>query len=340
MKAAKKRAAKKRAAIDIADDQPKKRAAKKRAAKAEPKAEPKAGENTQAEPSVASPPQVFDILNIGTDHFSIIRLSLFNEMTAKELQNLCLKTVGLCDYYAKNDGKMYFALKQEGTFIQRIEKNKDVFKALIDEYCPPLSALVTILEPHLLNLYPLLLLGELHMHSDRKIRYPVDGVIERWCFNITDKNMQLQQQGNGKDHVVFPCGHGNLVCMSDTARGIVDIADGVRLQHGCPKLVMEAVGSRVSITIVMDLCFGSKAVKNTVLEQLLSRFTSAVPSDSNSNSIQSLREVATTAVATRSPILLQDIDPNGIVKDAIDEKKALLLSICARQGCNEKVKGK
>ena len=214
---------------------------------------------------------------------------------------------------------MYFALKP-GHFFNSIEKNKDVFKALIDEYCPPLSTLVAILEPHLLNLYPLLLLGQLHMHADRKINYPVDGVIERWCFNITDKNMQLQQQGNRDNHVVYPCDHGNLVCMSDKARGIVEIADGMQLEHGCPTAVMEAVGSDASFTVVMDLCFGSKAVKNTVLEQLFIWFTSAVPSDSDSNSILTLKEVATTvAVATRSSILLHDIDPHGIVKKAIDE---------------------
>ena len=332
----------KRAAIDIADEghqikkrkaPPKKRAAKKRAEKAAAKAEPKAGENTQAEPSVASPPLV-DLLNIGTDDFSIIFLSLFNKMLPVELQKFCLKIVGLCDTYTMNDGKMYFELKP-GHFFNSIEKNKCVFKALIDEYCPPLSALVAILESNgcLLNLYPLLLLGQLHMHADRKIQYPVDGVIERWCFNITDKKMQLQQQGNRENHVVFPCDHGNLVCMSDIARGIVEIADGVRLQHGCPKAVMEAVGSRASITIVMDLCFGSKAVKNTVLGLLCT----------DSDSIRSLREVAAAtapSVATRSSILLQDIDPNGILKDAIDTKAALLLSTCARYECNEKVEGK
>ena len=105
----------------------------------------------------------------------------------------------MCDTYTKCDGKLYFAVKP-GPFLTMIEKNKCVFKALIDEYCPPLSALVTILEPHLLNLYPLLLLGDLHMHADRKINYPVDGVIERWCFNITDKVMKLQQQGNCDNH--------------------------------------------------------------------------------------------------------------------------------------------
>ena len=141
--------------------------------------------------------------------------------------------------------------------------------------------------------------------------------------------MQLQQQGNRDNHVVFPCDHGNLVCMSDKARGIVEIADGMRLEHGCPTAVMEAVGSDASFTVVMDLCFGSKAVKNTVLEQLFIWFTSAVPSDSDSNSILTLKEVATTAaVATRSSILLHDIDPHGIVKKAINEKATNLLTTC------------
>ena len=211
-------ATRKRAAIDFVDGghqikkrlaasekkaPPKKQAAKKRAAKATAKAKPKAGKNTQAEPLVASPPLV-DLLNI--DHFSIICLSLFNEMIPVRLQKFGLKIVGLCDTYSKCDGKMYFDLKEGGSFIKRIEKNLYVFKALIDEYCLPLSALVTILESNgcLLNLHPLLLLGKLHMHADRKIQYPVIGVIERWCPNITDKVMKLQQQGNRDNHVVFP----------------------------------------------------------------------------------------------------------------------------------------
>ena len=289
------------------------------------------GDNTQAEQS-SSPPQVIDI---GTDDFSIIiRLSLFKEMIPVELQKFGLKIVELCDKYTKCDGKMYFDLKEGGTFIQRIEKNKYVFKALIDEYCKPLSALVAILESNgcLLNLYPLLLLGQLHMHADRKIEYKVGGV-ERLCLNITDKNMQLQQQGNRGNHVVFPCDHGNLVCMSDKGRGIVEIADGVRLEHGCPTAVMEAVGSRASITIVMDLCFANKAVKNTVLGLLCT--------DSDSNSIRSLREVATAAVATRPSFLQQDIDPLQMVKKAIDAKALQLLTTCVTNECNEKaIEGK
>ena len=206
------------------------------------------GDNTQAEQLVASsPPQVIDLLNICTDDFSIICLSLFNEMIPVGLQKFCLKIVGLCDTYTMDDGKLMFALKP-GPILKPIEKNKYVFKALIDEYCKPLSALVTILESNccLLNLFPLVLKGELHMHSDRKIQHKVGGV-ERWCLNISDKNMKLQQQGNRDNHVVFNYMHGNLVCMSDEVRGIVEIADGVRLIHGCPKAVMEAVGSYLCI---------------------------------------------------------------------------------------------
>ena len=93
------------------------------------------------------------------------------------------------------------------------------------------------------------------------------------------------------------------------------------------------------LPLLWMLSFANQAAKLEVLKQLLRRFTSAVPSDSNSNSIQSLREVATAtapSVATRSSILLHDIDPHGIVKKAIDAKAALLLSTCARYECNEK----
>ena len=145
--------------------------------------------------------------------------------------------------------------------------------------------------------------------------------------------MQLQQQGNRDNHVVFPCDHGNLVCMSDIARSIVEIADGVRLQHGCPTAVMKTVGSYASFTVVMDVCFAKEDEKDTVLGLLCT----------DSDSIRSLREVAAAtapSVATRSSILLQDIDPNGILKKAIDAKAALLLSTCATSECNEKVEGK
>ena len=67
------------------------------------------GDNTQAEPSVASAPLV-DLLNI--DHFSIIRLPLFIKMITEGLQKFCLMIVGLCDKYTMNNGKMMFDLNQ------------------------------------------------------------------------------------------------------------------------------------------------------------------------------------------------------------------------------------
>ena len=62
---------------------------------------------------------------------------------------------------------------------------------------------------------------------------------------------------------------------------------------------MGAAGLVASITIVIDVSFDNEAAKFEVLKQLGSQFTNAVLSDSNSNSIRSLREViaATTAVA-------------------------------------------
>ena len=66
--------------------------------------------------------------------------------------------------------------------------------------------------------------------------------------------MKLQQQGNRDNHVVvFECWHEDVVCTSNKAKGIAEYADGVRLQHGCPKALMEATGLLASITIVMDV---------------------------------------------------------------------------------------
>ena len=128
-----------------------------------------------------------------------------------------------------------------------------------------------------------------------------------------------------------------LVCMNDRGRGIDHFPGGVTVQHGCPKKLMEGVGSYTSITIVVDVSFEDEDAKLKALGQLFSRFA-----NSNSNSIQSLSEViASTAVATRPSFLLDDIDPDGIVKDVIDTKAALLLSTCSRYECNEiAVKGK
>ena len=116
-----------------------------------------------------------------------------------------------------------------------------------------------------------------------------------------------------------------LVCMNNRGRGIDQYPGRVKVQHGCPKKLTEAAGLVALITIVIDVSFDNKAAKLEVLRQLGSRFTNTVPSNSNSNSIQSLREVsATTAVAPRSSFLLHNIDPNGMVKNAIDARASHL----------------
>ena len=74
--------------------------------------------------------------------------------------------------------------------------------------------------------------------------------------------MKLQQKGNSDNHVVFNFNHGDAVCMSNNkGRGIDEFADGVQLEHGCPKALMKSAGSEVSITIVVDVSFDNKTVK-------------------------------------------------------------------------------
>ena len=92
---------------------------------------------------------------------------------------------------------------------------------------------------------------------------------------------------------MIDCLDGDAVCMNNRGRGIVQYPGGVIVHHGCPKKLMGAAGSKASITIVVEVSFDNKASKLKALKQLFSWFPSAVPSDSNSNSIQSLREVAT-----------------------------------------------
>ena len=155
--------------------------------------------------------------------------------------------------------------------------------------------------------------------------------------------MKLQQKENRDNYVVINCSDGDAFCMNDKGRGIDHFPGGVTVQHGCPKNLMEGVGSYASITIVIDLSFEDEDAKLKALGQLFSRFASAVPSYSDLNSIQSLKEVAaaTTAVATRPSFLLDNIDLDGIVKNAIDAKASLLLTTCVTFNCNEKaIEGK
>ena len=167
---------------------------------------------------------------------------------------------------------------------------------------------------------------------------------ERWCIYFFDNIMKLQQKGNRENYVVINCLEGDAVCMNDKGRGIDQFPGGLTVQHGYPKDLMEAAGSSVAsvTTTVIDVSFDNKVEKLKVLKLLSSRFTSAVPSVSNSNSIQSLSELsASTAVATRPSFLLQDIDSLQMVKDAIDVKALHLLTTCVTDECNEKaIKGR
>ena len=65
--------------------------------------------------------------------------------------------------------------------------------------------------------------------------------------------MKLQQKGNSDNHVVFNFNHGDAVCMNNRGRGIDQFPGGVTVQHGCPKDLMEGVGSYASITIVISV---------------------------------------------------------------------------------------
>ena len=335
----------KRAAASKKKAVPTKRTAKKRAAKAAPKAAPKKKHrksNTQAEPTVASPPLV-DLINI-VDFFKMRLASFQDEMSAKDYRNFCLVVVEGCDTITTTDNKLssgFSKYDQDScTFLKKVQKKSTAFMEVVRNHCPPLHAILTILAPHLLCVFPLVLQGELRMHADKPTAYGIPGKVERWCIYFFDKIMKLQQKGNPDNYVVINCSDGDAFCMNDKGRGIDQFPGGVTVQHGCPKNLMKSAGSVASITIVIDVSFSNKDAKLKVLGQLFSWFASAVPSYSNLNSIQSLA-AATTAVATQPSFLLDDIDPDGIVKDVIDTKAALLLSTCSRYECNKKaVKGK
>ena len=49
-----------------------------------------------------------------------------------------------------------------------------------------------------------------------------------------------------------------LVCMINRGRNIDQYPGGVKVQHGCPKELIEAAGLVASITIVIDVSFDNK----------------------------------------------------------------------------------
>ena len=130
------------------------------------------------------------------------------------------------------------------------------------------------------------------MHPDKKINYkiPDDCILEQWCFDSFEKVMKLQQQGNPNNHVVFDCQDGDSVYMSNRGRGINQYPSGVQVELGSPKKLMKAAGSVASINYY---CY-----VNLMLNKRRSWFTNAAPTNFDSNSILSHRELsATIAVA-------------------------------------------
>ena len=185
------------------------------------------------------------------------------------------------------------------------------------------------------------------MYTDRETTYKIsnDHMMEWWYIYIFDKIMELQQQRNPNNYVVFDYRDGDAVFMNNRGRGIDEFVGGVRLQHGCLKDLMKAAASEPSITIVIDVSFDNKAGNIEVLEQLCGRFTSssAIPSDSNLYS-QLLKKKVTAkiTITTQSSLfLLQNIDPYQIVKKAINAKALHLVTYCETYKYDEKaIEGK
>ena len=116
-------------------------------------------------------------------------------------------------------------------------------------HCKPLHAILTILQPNLLCVFPLVSQGELRMHhADRTTTYgiPDDRKVERWCIYFFDKKIKLQQKRNRDNYVVIDCLDEDVVCMNNSrGRGIDQYHGGVNSAAWMPKKVdgISRVGS-------------------------------------------------------------------------------------------------
>ena len=124
-------------------------------------------------PPSASPPLV-DLINI-VDFFKMRLASFQDEMSAKDYRNFCLVVVEGCDTITTTDNKLssgFSKYDQDScTFLKKVQKKSTAFMEVVRNHCKPLHAILTILQPHLLCVFPLLLRGELRMHADRKTNY-------------------------------------------------------------------------------------------------------------------------------------------------------------------------
>ena len=68
------------------------------------------------------------------------------------------------------------------SFLKKVQKKSAEFKELVHNHCKPLSAILTILEPNLLCVFPFLLQGELRMHTNKTATYGIpDDPINSYC---------------------------------------------------------------------------------------------------------------------------------------------------------------
>ena len=119
-------------------------------------------------------------------------------MSAKEYQNFYLQVVELCDTITTSDNKFSCGFKQfdddHCSFLKKVQKKSTALKEVVRNHCKPLHVILTILQPNLFCVFPLVLRGELCMHADRTTTYgiPDDRKVERWCiYYFFDKKVKL-----------------------------------------------------------------------------------------------------------------------------------------------------
>ena len=106
-----------------------------------------------------------DLINMD-DFFKMRLASFLDEMSAEEYRLFCLKLVEGCDTITTSDYKLSYGFSKYDddhcTFLKKVQKKSTAFMEVVRNHYKPLhDAILTILEPHLLCVFPLVLRGEL-----------------------------------------------------------------------------------------------------------------------------------------------------------------------------------
>ena len=106
-----------------------------------------------------------DLINID-DFFKMQLASFLDKMSAEEYRLFCLKLVEGCDTITSSDYKLSYGFSKYDddhcTFLKKVQKKSTAFMEVVRNHYKPLhDAILTILEPHLLCVFPLVLRGEL-----------------------------------------------------------------------------------------------------------------------------------------------------------------------------------